>query len=457
MDRVCLLPLRAKNPAPTATMTRRRLLAGIATTLLVLPPRAHGQPRGAAGDDGFRLLRAGLVPAASGDGKRAAYDGVSPGPVLRVKRGEEVRLRLINDLASETSLHWHGVRVPNAMDGVPHLTQPPVRPGGTFDYRFVAPDAGTFWYHAPASEQTGLHGAFIVDEAEPVEVDRDVVLLFADPLPRPLGRRGLSGIELQPTGMRQIPVSDGEQTLDVPVKANERIRLRLVNASYGRPMLLRLAQHLGTLMAIDGQPAEPVALQDGRVALGPGNRVDLFIDMTLAPGATASAFMFADATEAPALRFIYDTGAPLRPAPLPDPKPLPANALPRRIDLRNALRIDLPIDKAAPRWTQAPAAAAAHYGPPLFSAKRGRPVVIAFINRAERGDDAAVLHLHGHHARLLDRMDDGWKPFWLDTIMAPARQTTRIAFVADNAGKWLIDCRILAKEAAPLAAWFEVT
>jgi FtsP/CotA-like multicopper oxidase with cupredoxin domain len=412
-------------------MTRRRLLAGVAATLIMLPARSRGQPSGAA--DGFRLLRAGPLAARTDATGLFGYDGGSPGPVLRVKRGEEIKVRLINELTSDTSLHWHGVRVPNAMDGVPHLTQPPVPPRGSFDYRFTAPDAGTFWYHALAPEQTGLVGAFIVDEGEPVEVDRDVVLVLAD---------------------HPAPTVNGATTLDVPVKGNERVRLRLVNASHNRPMSLRLDRHRATVMAIDGQPAEPFGARDSRVGLGPGNRLDLFVDMTLAPGATASAFIAQERGEVPLVRFVYDAGQPLRPGPLPEPKPLPANALPARIDLRNALRLDLPIDKAARQWTQAAAAASGRYGPPLFSTRRGRPVMIAFANRS---DDAAALHLHGHHARLLDNLDDGWKPFWLDTIMAAARQTTRIAFVADNPGKWLIECRTVGKEEAGMAAWFEVT
>ena len=99
-----------------------------------------------------------------------------PGPALRVKRGEELRVRLINDAPAPVSLHWHGVRVPNAMDGVPPLTQKPVAPGESFDYRFAPPDAGTFWYRAPFG--TGPYGALIVAEAAPVDVDREMTLML---------------------------------------------------------------------------------------------------------------------------------------------------------------------------------------------------------------------------------------------------------------------------------------
>jgi DNA-binding protein Fis len=177
-------------PSLSQTMTRRRFLAGLAATLVILPARVHGQSRGPeTSTDGFRILRAQRGTAhLRGPDKPATdiwgYDGVVPGPVLRLTRGKELRLRLVNDLPEETTLHWHGVRVPNAMDGVPRLTQAPVAPGASFDYRFAAPDAGTFWYHPHlyASEQLdrGLYGALIVEEPEPVGVDRDVVLILDD-------------------------------------------------------------------------------------------------------------------------------------------------------------------------------------------------------------------------------------------------------------------------------------
>ena len=91
-------------------------------------------------------------------------------------------MRLVNDLATPTSVHWHGIRLPNAMDGVPALTQPAMAPGASFDYRFRPPDAGTFWYHAYVAGQTdrGLAGALIVEDAQPVDVDRDIALVLTD-------------------------------------------------------------------------------------------------------------------------------------------------------------------------------------------------------------------------------------------------------------------------------------
>src|SRR5262249_31037094 len=292
-----------ESRAPSmAVMTRRRLLAGVAATLLALPARSYGQPRGAA-DDGFRLLPAGPLAAGNDPAGLAGYEGTSPGPVLRVRRGDEIKVRLINELTSDTSLHWHGVRVPNAMDGVPYLTQPPVAPRGSFDFRFVAPDAGTFWYRALAPEQPGLYGALVVEEAEPVQVDRDMVLVLANPAPR------LRDSSAAPSRADPEPADDqaatvnGRPSLDVAVKANERVRLPVINASPTRLWSLRLNQPRANVMATEGQPADPSVARDSRAALGPGNRLDLFIDMALAPGAAASAYVAGERDEAPLIRF----------------------------------------------------------------------------------------------------------------------------------------------------------
>ena len=407
-------------PRPATNLTRRGLLAGAAAALAGHTARAQERPEA---QNGFRVLRA-----------HAAGSGESPalGPLLRVRRGDELKARLINELADPTALHWHGMRVPNALDGVPHLTQAPVAPGASFDCAFRAPDAGTFWYHLqPSGHMAALHGAVVVEESEPVAVDRDAVLVLA-------------------ATERSVSVN-GQAALDIAVKANERIRLRLINASY-RPMALRLDPHRATVMAIDGQPAEPFAARDARVGLGPGNRIDLFVDMSLEPGADAPLRLITDKDEVTIARFRYDAGEPARKTPLPDPKPLPANALPHPIPLQGAQRQEVPIARGQRQWTgcQATASAAA-FAPPVHGEARphGRA-------RLQNSGEPMVVHLHGHSVRLLDNFDDGWKPFWLDTFVV-AQQPMRIAFVADNPGKWLISARPLRPDDAGMVTWFEVT
>src|SRR5262249_27044005 len=193
--------------------------------------------------------------------------------------GEELRIRLTNDLPEPTALHWHGVRAPNAMDGVPELTQPPIAPGSSFDYRFRPPDAGTFWYrpagNAAAQIGRGLRGALIVEESVPVVVDRDVLLMFEDwPL--------VPATPLTINGASEVPLA---------VRTNERLRLRLITATVAGAVVLRIERHALRVMAIDGHPAEPFLNRDGHIALAPGNRADVFVDMLLARGERATLFV----------------------------------------------------------------------------------------------------------------------------------------------------------------------
>ena len=408
-------------------ISRRRFLIAAAATGFCAPPRAQAQ----IASDGFRLLRAHA--AASGQEAPSArpalrYDGAQPGPTLRVRRGEELRVRLLNALAEPTSVHWHGIRVPNAMDGVPALTQPAVAPGASFDYRFRPPDAGTFWYHALAGAQIdqGLYGALIVEEAQPVPVDRDVVLVLGTPA----------------GAADPMVMVNGSRRPDIAVRSGERIRLRLINASAARSVALRLEGHAPWVMAIDGQPAEPFLARDSRVGLGPGNRVDLFVDLTHAGGTVAT--LSGGVADARTLaRLVYERGGELRDTRRGEPPPLPPNPLPARINLRDSLKADITLPGAGPLDPS---------GAPAFAVKRGRAVTLGLRNA---GGGAWAVHLHGHPFRWLDRLDDGWKPYWMDTLVVG--RSERIAFVADNPGKWLIGCRMLERRDSDAGAWFAVT
>ena len=471
--------------------SRRDIVVGASAgfACVLLPVGARLEPE--TGADGFSILRARPGSAAlRGEGAPPTpiwgYQGTVPGPTLRVRRGDEVRVRLVNELPEPTTVHWHGLRLPNAMDGVPHLTQHPIAPGSSFDYRFRAPDAGTFWYHSHlySSEQLerGLYGVLIVEESVPVAVDRDVVVVLDD------WRLGSDG-KLDETSFRSVHDAAHEgrignhltvnssPSFELGVRANERLRLRLVNAANARIVSLRFDRHAIRVMAIDGQPAEPFMARNSRVTLGPGNRIDIFVDATLDPGASAAIIAEDRRGDIEVGRFHYQRAEPIRPRPREDASPLPPNGLPERLDLKGAARINAPldggmmsplmmermrgraisghgIDPQARVWTLAGHASSGHDGPPLFSVRRGRTVVLTIDNRSAFPH---AMHIHGHHFRLLDRLDDGWKPFWLDTVTVPARQTDRIAFLADNPGKWMIHCHMLEHHETGMAAWFMVT
>jgi FtsP/CotA-like multicopper oxidase with cupredoxin domain len=408
-------------------VSRRSFLVGSASVAAALAVHnARSQPATQTGPDGFRVLRATTAPSGTGAWN---YNGVVPGPLLRARQGEEVRIRLNSELPEATAIHWHGVRIPSAMGGLQTLTQPLLGRTASTEYRFTAAHAGTYCYHAPYTMPgqigRGLCGVFIVDEKVPVPVDQDLVIVIGD----------------TPAAAQTIAT-----------RSNERLRFRLVNVSAARHLSLRFDRHAVRVMAIDGQPAEPFLAHESHLSLGPGNRMDVFVDATLEPGGSASIFLDDKGAEKEIARLVYESEK-RRAALLPAAPSLPANPLPARIDMRNALRVEAPLHETEKKTWAAATPSPEQLGPPLFSVKRDRAVVLTLPNQ---GDDAHAVHLHGHHARLLDNLDDGWKPFWLDTILAGPRRTTRIAFVADNPGRWLLHAQALGREAGRMA-WFEVT
>ena len=423
-------------------VSRRSLVRGTGTAvgaaLLALPLSAQpGAFRTITARTGVANLRSGNA----GPTPIRGFEGTAPGPTLRGKRGEELRVRLVNELVTDMTVHWHGVRLPNAMDGIAGLTQAAVAPGESFDYRFIPPDAGTFWYYAPSRflEDRALYGLLIVDEPERIDVDRDVALLLDA---WTLGADG----RIDASGTTHF-TANGQPSLDISVNANERLRLRLLNAARDRLLTVRIDRHIATVVAVDGQPAEPFPAREGRIALPPGNRIDLFIDATLAPDSAAPIFIGLDDREAPLARLLYGPAPPVRAKARGEVRPLPENPLPQRMNFTAAIKLEVALDDA--RHRPAPG----RFGRPLFTTAARQSVIIGFKNTTNQ---AHVVHLHGHSGRLLDTLDDGWKPYWVDTVLAPPQRTTRIAFVADNRGKWLIGSQILRGEPG-IRTWFEVT
>ncbi|MDQ2083141.1 multicopper oxidase family protein [Xanthobacteraceae bacterium Astr-EGSB] len=395
--------------------------AAIATTI---PAPVRSQPTRM---EDVRVLRAAALEGRSPPA--LAYGGTVPGPILRLRRGDELAVRLINSLDEATALDWHGLRGAGMLASPPQ--RPPLAPGTSVDMRLACPDAGTFWYHAERHDQArrGLHGLLVVEESEPVAVDRDLPLIIAD---APVSDAGAPAL-----------MANGAPTLQWPVRTNERLRLRLVNAA-SRVLAVRIEAHRPMVMALDGQPCEPFVARDAEVFLGPGNRADLFVDMVLTPGAAAAIVAQTESGTATVATLSYGE-TPLRAAPLAPPQPLPANDLPARMDFAGAFKSDLVLTGTL--------TGAEPSSRPAFSIRRGRTVMLGLSNRTAA---VQVVRVHGHAFRLLDRLDDGWKPFWLDTLVVPSGGTHRVAFVPDRAGAFLITAAGIAG-APSLTTWFEVT
>jgi len=400
------------------------------------------------------------------------YNQSVPGPEIRLRQGDRLRVLVENELPQDTTVHWHGLRIPQAMDGVPDLTQPPIPPGEAFRYEFQAPDAGTFWYHphVRSSEQQGrgLYGVLVVEEAEPLVLDRDVVWVIDDwrlteqgaisetfDHPRDLSHDGRLG---------NVATLNGLDSGAFAVRAGERLRLRIVNTANARIFALRFEGHRPLVIALDGQPAIPHEPEDGRLVIPPAGRVDVILDMQGRPGGRYAVMDdFYPRQSYRYLDLVYDQAAAVRDSPLdaaqalaPNPIPEPSLADARRHDIvlaggamggmRSAI-LDgqaLEIGELAGRgkvWALNGVAAHGHVMEPLFTFQLGRTQILSIRNETAFPHP---MHLHGHSFRLLSR--NGRPVFgtpWLDTVLLAADDRVEVAFVADNPGDWLFHCHVL--------------
>ena len=284
-----------------------------------------------------------------------AYGKSVPGPVIRIPRAKPVHIRLENGLEQATTVHWHGIRLENAMDGVPGFTQSAVAPGAAFDYRFTAPDAGTYWYHSHEKswEQVarGLYGPLIVEEDTPVAVDTEHMFIVDD------WRLGDDGAIAQDMGALRDAAHGGRlgnwltvNGLTAPklaVRPGTRLRLRCISAANARIMAFRFPGVAVHVIAVDGQPlAAPETLEDA-LLLAPAQRTDLVIDI---PSDAAGEIVIEEVSTAEPIKAasFNVSGAPIRNAAPSDMVRLPPNPLNgHSLDLDGALNVDLVMEGGA--------------------------------------------------------------------------------------------------------------
>jgi FtsP/CotA-like multicopper oxidase with cupredoxin domain len=432
-------------------LTRRRLLAGLGTAILgpAMPSRAAAQGRTAL----MLQAKPGAAALRPGQPDTPAWSLLTPTPEIgmRFRHGDQLDVMLGNDLPVPVVLHWHGID--GAAGAEPLLARPPLASGAKDSFVMPLRHAGTFLCDlrllGDGQARPLPARALVVGESEPVMVDRDEVVLVEDWRLRSDGSAMAPGSEAKDT--KPLYTINGRASLDIATRTNERLRLRFINGCHRNGIALKIEDHDVRVLAIDSQPSEPFLARNGQLVLAPGTRVDAFVDATRPPGSTSSILLHDGTEPRPIARLVYSSEAPVRDAPLPAAAALPSNGLPAQFDLKNALRIDLTLGRAQTDWVTpanfAPASA------PAFRTKPGRTVVLALTNRAEL---PSVFHLHGHHFRLLDRLDDGWKPFWLDTLAIDAGQTQRIAFATEHVGRWLIESMAADWAAPRLVRWYSV-
>jgi FtsP/CotA-like multicopper oxidase with cupredoxin domain len=422
----------------------------------------------------FQLVATG-GQALTDTGKAAVpawtYDGSVPGPQLRVRQGERIRVHVTNQLREPTTVHWHGVRLPNAMDGVPHVTQAPIEPGQRFIYEFDALDAGTFWYHShfKSSEQLdrGLYGTLIVEEPEPPAAHRDLTWVLDD-------WRITAGGQVSETfgsthdmahagRIGNVLTVNGSVQDQFPIRAGERLRLRLVNAANARIFALRFQAHRPVIVALDGQPVRPHEPVDGRIVLAPGMRCDVLLDAVGSPGERYPVQdVFYPRQQYVLMDLSYEAGNRITER-LPPFQALAANPV-AEPDMKAAIAHDIVFGggmmgnlhhallngkatdmrgllRRGKAWAINGHVSDSHHMEPMLRLALGGTYVLQMRN------DTAwhhPIHLHGHTFRVLRRNGRSTpNQEWQDTVLISPREQVDVAFVADNPGDWMFHCHIL--------------
>lgn len=441
-----------------------------------------GLPRvGLSAEDGFVDLRAfeTEVQLVDGDYPKTTvwgFNGSVPGPRLGGKQGERMRVRLNNGLAVDTAVHWHGMRVENAMDGVPGMTMQAVPPQGSFDYDIGLKDAGTYWYHSHSRSlqqvSKGLYGVVVVEETTPPDVDLDLVVVLDDwRLSQEAQITGDFGNmhDLSHAGRLGNYIHAVVDPMPALFQTNQRLRLRFVNTATDRIMPMVLQGVEGWVVARDGMPlAEPEVME--QLTLGPAERVDVIVDVTAeADGEVLLAFREGDQGYVLSAFPVASGSRTRRKAPAA----LPPNPITRITSVEGARQVPMVMEGGAMGGLRsatfkgeemdmrglveqgqvwALSGVAGLPEAPLFEASRGEAVVLNM-----RNDTAFphAMHMHGMHFQ--EVLPDGTFGPHKDTVLMMRGEERAFAFVADNPGKWLIHCHMLSHQTAGMKTWFTVS
>lgn len=502
-----------RRERPLSIMNRRQMLrlAGLGAGSLALgrgvaraqgpgsgTPQVAAPPTGTPNAGQIVDYRLDLAPMeVELGGRRVAtwgYNGNLVGPEIRLREGTGLRVTVRNDLPEGTTVHWHGQPVPNAVDGVPDVTQPPIAPGETFVYEFVPPATGTYLYHSHVGLQLdrAVYGPLIVEPSrETLSYDREFVVMLDDWLdgiegtPEQTfqnlraGGSAMEGMEMDdttgaatPAGMEDMEGMEGMPGMATPgamtppppmppdiiyplylingrppeapeeftVRRGDRVRLRLISPASGTIFRVALAGHRMTVTHTDGQPIEPVEVDVIRI--GQGERYDVLIEADN-PGIWQLAAQ-AEGTDLLARALFRYEGSTETPPP---PDAMPAE-LERELLLLGMLRsatatpslggqpdqvvpVVLTGDEEQYIW-MINDQVFADAGP--IDVMRDGHIRFQFENRSEMPHP---MHLHGHFFRVENGTGQG--PL-KDTLLVEPAQQVAIDWLADNPGDWAFHC-----------------
>ncbi|MCA0407241.1 MAG: multicopper oxidase domain-containing protein [Proteobacteria bacterium] len=486
--------------------SRRHILEGAGAFVMAcaLPPLAEAQVKAGADKPMAEKpaprrfsLRAEAYKARLGDEKSPLSDlmrltqpdaPTASFPVLRLRAGTPFEIEVENALNQPLALHLRGMRGPNSADGTPVLTREPVPPGGKQIISLPGTQAGTFILQPVLPESVaeqnarGLFAVVIVEEAatDTSLFDHDLVLAFSDWRLDDKGALAGDFLALEDAARlgrlgNKLAVNNAPAPAHLDVRPGARIRVRMVNVANARVVPIKVAGYPAQVFAIDSTPCQPFDPLKRTVIMAPATRIELVLQAPQEAGVAGA--VQARLGDGLPLYTFKTVGTPIPPrgalAALPDP------GLPPAIRLQDAVRKSMAIEggigtdpkeaeqDALRKRFPAPRSVFVLSSPPngseIFGGYTRRPVAkmkkgaVFVLTIENRTAWPQVIGVHGHAFRLLHAYDDGWEPYFLDTLYMAPRSKAILALVADNPGKWAIRSTLAEHYGTGVATWFEVT
>lgn len=384
-----------------------------------------------------------------GNGKKIpvwTYNNSVPGPQIRMKKGDTIRIILTNKLPEATSIHWHGMKVPNDQDGVPGVTQLAIHPGETYTYEFKATQTGTYWYHSHENsvvqEDMGLYGSFVVEDPGQ-QPDRDYTLVLDE--------------WYGANNLYTINGKTGDATDPLTVKEGDKVRIRMINAGM-QSHSMHLHGHAFRVVATDGQVVNrPGLIKDQLVSIAPGERVDLEFTADHPGEWLLEEHGQGDIAKGMRTKIVYDgakagTDSSDLAASLPEfdytkygePAISPFH-LSDAFDKEYTMKLGTMEKDGQVMYTINDQV---YPDIPDLMVKEGDKVKVKLINVSKSDDHP--MHLHGHLFQVLEKngVPLSRSPIMKDTVNLHPGEEATVAFEADNTGIWMFHCHILTHAAA---------
>lgn len=384
------------------------------------------------------------------DGAKADSTGSIPGPLLEAKLGDHVIVHFRNELPEETTIHWHGLRLPNASDGTP-IAQMAVPPGGSYDYEFTLIDSGFYWYHphmmGDMQVEAGLYAPIIVHDDLAIDVAADRVFVLDDVKLESSGKLSerTDTLDLMLGRQGNVVMVNGRQHPTMTSAAGSRERWRFVNSANGRYFNLELAGHTFHVIGWDGGPIE-APYETATLLIAPGERYEVLVELDDAEGETLE------------LRTVhYDRGHNI-----PDPGPIELLAIhvgasvgtPAPLPTAWGSIAPIAFDAATPRRRFTLREDDSVPASPVFTINdeafpdvtpvRGPVGTVEIWEIENLAEMDHPFHLHGMSFQTLDASGSPTRPLgWKDTVNVPQESTVRFAVRFGAPGRWMYHCHIL--------------